>query len=181
MKKYFLVKNDKEVNIGDEISLSVNVNVPKGKAKLVMKVTVTEEMLKQLLEVGYIVEKNVEEKKNEENYSSTLHNIMHKLIPCMMEISKRTNLNAKDTIIYTSCLYDLSKHAHLELLISVFADLSNSEKEVNKSIYYLNPEDGYKPCATNSGSGVIAFNSLNDAKKVYAILQPFIKELLTNE
>lgn len=64
MKKYFCIETNEQVNFGDELHLTFFKETENGKVTVEKSITFTEDTLDQLIELGFIEEREVEEEED---------------------------------------------------------------------------------------------------------------------
>jgi len=64
MKKYFCIETNEQVNFGDELHLTFFKETENGKVTVEKSITFAEDTLDQLIELGFIEEREVEEEED---------------------------------------------------------------------------------------------------------------------
>jgi hypothetical protein len=170
MKKYFLKSNGQEIKLGQKIELSVPVETSYGKGTATTKLVVTDETLIQLIEDGFVVEKD------------SLKSARKEIMPCLKPLSAKVNLSTIHTSMLCEILYDMSPKTHLQLLIEGIATTKNKGKHIkDNTVYCMTPFDVFHVVAVDYSPKIaksaVVFYDQKDAIEAYHMLSPFINNL----
>lgn len=165
MKKYFLVKNNKEIKVGDEATMTRKTDTPYGMGETTVKLKITERVLNQLVEEGLV---RVEDSADEES---------KKLRPYIRRFARKNDIDFPEACMVLGILCKISPRAHFQLALETIAEMKNKGKKSVKKVWYLNPFTDYKPVIVDYKPSIISFYSEEDALDAYNILRPFIEEL----
>lgn len=172
MKKYFLTKNNKEVMVGDKITLTKTVDTPYGEGIMMTEIKVTEDILEKLVEDGFV---RVEEPDEAEG-------IIERLKPYIRRIARKNHIDFPIACAMLGTVLNVSPRAHLQLLIEAIAEVKNRGKKSGKDIWYLNPLASYKPVRIiGNPTTATVFYKAEDALEAHKTLLPFIKGILDGE
>ena len=163
MVKYYLKNTDKEVKVGDRITISVPTSTPYGQAKCDIDVLVTQETLNQLVEDN-LVDKKEEQKINFEYYK-----------PFIRRIARKHNITFPEACEFLDNLKDISVHAHNAMMLEAMAEVLNRDKVVGVSnwVWVIN---AHGEVVSTQLQGIVKpfFLDKKDAIKALSLLKPFL-------
>lgn len=170
MKKYFLKSNGQEIELGQKIELSVPVETSYGEGTATTKLVVTRETLTQLIQDGFVIEKD------------PLKSAINEIRPYLKPLSAKIGLDTIHTSMLCDILYNISPKTHLQLLIEGIATTKNKGKHIkDNTVYCMTPLDGFHVVAVGYSPKVvknaIVFYDQKDAIEAYHMISPFIKDL----
>ena len=169
MRKYFLVKNNQELKLGDVIKMTKPVDTSYGKGETTVKIKVDLTTLNQLVEDGYV---RVEDYSKEE---------FEKITPYIGRFSHKHSISFSEACVVLAGLCKISPRAHFQLVLETIAEMKNKGKKPVKKVWYLNPFADYKPVIVDYNPAIISFYSEKDALDAYNVLRPFIEELVNGK
>jgi hypothetical protein len=163
MVKYYLKNTDKEVKVGDRITISVPTSTPYGQAKCDIEVLVTQETLNQLVEDN-LVDKREEQKINFEYYE-----------PFIRRIARKHDITFHEACEFLDNLKDISVHAHNAVMLEAMADVFNGDKVVGISnwVWIIN---AHGEVGSTQLQGIVNpfFIDQKDAIRALSLLKPFL-------
>ena len=184
MKKYFTKDGHKEVNFGDMGVLIKKTETPLGVGECVIKITITEENIEELVKEGVIVAEEVKEKKKAEPKKevTSIKEAVKALKPVYKEFARKYSLSVEDTVILFAFLHRTSPLNHLNLLIETIVRMKNKRLTKGKYTYCLAPHQGYTVTEVKLKSNCLPeFYKNEDAVETYRLLLPFIKQVRDGE
>lgn len=165
--KYIFKKNNKEIKIGDTITLSEAIETQYGKGEAVTTVTLNEENIKRMVADG-IVEK-VEDKKG-----INADEVTEKLFPLVLSMCKEYKIipsHLLETFFITS---KISIFPAFMLILKELVKTCNAGKKRKGPKWWLNPLYGFKVTPVVNEAHVYSFYREDDAREAYNTLKPFI-------
>lgn len=176
MKKYFLRDNKQEVKLGDKVDLFTTTDTPYGEGRTTVVVTLTEKMLKQLIEDGLIIEK--EDATGE-------YDFMNGIKPYIRRFARKNGWTFPNAITFLQLLSVLCKKAHLDVLVEMVSEAKNRGKQKGEEVYFLNALNGYYPKAVRIADVKylprMHFYDAKDALDARKLLLPVIEDILDGE
>lgn len=174
--KYVLLKTNREVKIGDTVEIVKNLDTAYGTGKLTVKVKITEDTLKKLIEDGFIVPVEQKAWSIGSEYPDNIK-------PYLLKLARERNVELPRFLIILIHVAKISRRAHLDILIEAMAKNHNEVKRPKEGYWYLDPCVGYKPVQYIGGKskGAIVFKDLKGAEAAYNLLTPFIKAIVDEE
>ena len=187
MKKYFTKDSHKEVNFGDMRVLIKKMETPLGIVGIgecVVKMTITEVNIEELVKEGVVAAEEVKaEKKAEPKKEVTsVKEAIRALKPVYKGFARKYSLPAKDTVTLFAFLHRTSPLKHLNLLIETIVEMKNKGLTKGKYAYCLAPPQGYTVTEVALKSNCLPeFYKKEDAVEAYKLLLPFIKQVRGGE
>lgn len=169
MIKYYLKNTDKEVKVGDRITISVPASTPYGDTLCEVSVLVTQESLKQLIKDNLVTEENVLD--------------FNEYKPFIRRIARKNNLTLPEAIQLLDSIKEVSIYAHNALLLEAMAEVFNKYKvpaaNCNGIIYAYAPGPFGEDCTRCLGGPVSYpfFYDAEDARKALKLMKPFYEEV----
>lgn len=176
MKKYFLRDNKQEVKLGDKVDLFTTTDTPYGEGRTTVVVTLTEKMLKQLIEDGLIIEKED---------ATSEYDFVNSIKPYIRRFARKNGLTFPNAITFLQLLSVLCKKAHLDVLVEMVSEAKNRGKQMGEEVYFLNALNGYYPKAVRVADvkylPSMHFYDAKDALDARKLLLPVIEDILDGE
>lgn len=168
MKKYYWKSSNREVKLGETVSLTIPCDTKFGKGETSVRVVITEDNIAQfikenLIRTDYIIEDSD----------------IQPLRPYLQKIAKEEGVSEICIWYLVRFLDNQSPVAGLTFLMNCLSRKFNASKTKESIVYYLDPLTSYKVAVvTPNIKGMIVFYSKEDAEKAYSILKPYIERVL---
>lgn len=176
MKKYFLKSNDKELEFGDTIRISMKTQTKDTKETFGAVIKFTKKLAEMLVKEGIVYIKETQDEKSDEKDGLPVDT--DRLTNILNAFCKRHDMPAKKTSVMFASVLSTSQLAHLTLLIEEMAREKNKGKVLSQG-WYLNPTLRWRPSIyVGDSSGIPLFKEHEDALDVYNFLKPFIDMLI---
>ena len=160
MIKYYLKNTDKEVKVGDRITISVPTSTPYGQGKCDIEVLVTQETLNHLVDDNLVV------KKDDGKFDFEVYK------PFVRRIARKHDVSFPEACELLDGLREISMPAHNALLLEAMSEVFNRDKTVNSLVFVLNSH-GRISRASVEGIVVPYFIEQADALKAISLMKPF--------
>lgn len=175
MKKFFLKEDGKEVKLGEKIQISTPVSTSYGEGRTQVEIEISPATLKKLVDDGFVIIKEDEPQKTE---SQTF---LKNMKPYFKRFAIKNGMSFPSCIKYFSLLFEVSKRAHLLVLLETIAEVKNKDFKKGPKVYWLNPAANYSPVEViGNHNNAVVFYSLNDALDAHRLLLPLIKDLVAD-
>ena len=163
MIKYYLKNTDKEVKVGDRITISVPTSTPYGQAKCDIEVLVTQDTLNQLVKDNLVIKKE-EYEINLEEYK-----------PFIRRIARKCDITFPEACELLDAIKRVSMNAHNAIMLEAMTEVFNKDKilDQNPWVYVINSH-GEVSCSRREGIIEPYFIAKNDAVKALSLLRPFL-------
>lgn len=163
MIKYYLKDSDKEVKVGDRITISVPASTPYGQAKCDIDVLVTQESLNQLVKDNLVIKKD----DNDVNFE------LYK--PFIRRIARKCDITFPEACELLDSIKRVSMHAHNAMMLEAMAEVFNRDKVVGVSnwVWIIN---AHGRVVSTQLQGIVKpfFLDQKDAVKALLLLKPFL-------
>lgn len=178
MKKFIVVESDKEIKLGDKITLMFGVNTPFGIVEVTKVVPVTETILMRL-----IADKKVK-------VVDTDNNTEHDAIwdAALLNLSKKTGCKLDKLNGILSTIDSVNPWAATQIVLREIAiELDKKyDDHINKSeeIYAVSPQDGrihkINKKTVKNYKAFPAFRNVEDAKIACSLIRENLKSIFAN-
>jgi hypothetical protein len=176
MKKFIDVKNGNEVKVGDKVGIMATIDLPVfGKVEAVREITLTKEVLNQLIKDGKVKVVNAEDHDN--IWNAAIDSLVRKTgwkiekLSNILETLENANPWAVTQIILREIAIELDK---------------KYEDHINKSehIYAVSPQDGriheINKAHIKNYRAFPAFRTVEDAKIACSLVRENLKSIFAN-
>lgn len=169
MKKYYWKSSNREIKLGETVSLTIPCDTQFGKGETTVRVAVTEANVAQFIKEGLI----------RTDYTIEASD-MQLLKPYLREIAKEEGVPEACIWTLVGWLDSISPLAELTFLMDCLSRRFNAPKTKEATVYFLNPLISYKVTSANPNilKETAVFYSKADAEKAYSILKPYIERVL---
>ena len=175
MKKFFLKGDGKEVKLGEKIQISTPVNTSYGEGKAQVEVEVSPATLKKLVDDGFVIIKDDEPQKTEEQI------FFENMKPYFRRFARKNGMSLPACMWYFLLLSETSKRAHLLVLLETIAEVKNRDLKKGPKVYWFNPAANYMiEVIDNHPNNAVVFYSKEDALEAHRLLLPLIKDLVAD-
>ena len=181
MKKFVLAHNGKEVKIGDTLMNQGTINTPLGKAVVIQEITVTEQLIPELLTAGIIVSAS-EAPCTKKEYMQPEQMCLGYYVD---KIAERMGWNPKKVVNHLNTLSEIQPSAAFSVVLREIAiELDKKyEDHIQESpeIYVVSMLDGRITKANKAHiknyRNFAAFRNIEDARIACRITRDIIKEM----
>lgn len=169
--KYFIKDSDKEVKMGQTITVEQKVNTSLGEGICKTDVKVTPENVGLLVKKGFLVQK---EEEKEESPATKDH--WEKLKPYIRRFARKNDISLVPAILFFASLEGVSPLAHIQVLLEIISEVKNRDKSPAPTVYCLSPICGFEVAVINLRDSKFTpvFYSWDDAKEAYELIKPFL-------
>lgn len=165
MIKYYLKDSDKEVKVGDRITISVPASTPYGQAKCDIDVLVTQESLNQLVNDNLVIKKE----DNEVDFD------LYK--PFIRRIARKCGITFPEACELLDAIKSVSMNAHNAIMLEAMAEVFNRGMSAGPKaqVYVINAHN-HIACTMREGLNCPFFITQENAIKALELLKPFLNE-----
>ena len=182
MKKFVLAHNGKEVKIGDTLMNQGTINTPLGKVVVIQEITVTEQLIPELLAAGIIIVPASEAPCTKKECMQSEQMCLGYYVD---KIAERMGWNPKKVVNYLNTLSEIQPSAAFNVVLREIAvELDKKyEDHIQESpeIYVISLLDGRITKANKAHiknyRNFAAFRNIEDARIACRITKDIIKEL----